>query len=86
MAELTDREKKIIHMVNTMNNPTYKDAPFQLKTTVLQSVLLSAGYEWNESEMTDLMQAIGEEVKSAYQHGLKLLDKYKDNFKGLNKI
>jgi len=69
-----------------MNSPSYKSAPFELKTTVLQSVLLSAGYTWNEAEMIDLQLAISEEIKSAYQHGLKLLDKYKDNFKGLDHL
>lgn len=86
MAELTLREKQIIHAVNVMNNPTYKNAPFDLKTVALQAVLLSAGYKWNEPEMIDLMQAIGLEVKDAYEHGLKMLDKYKNNFKGLNQL
>jgi len=86
MVELTEREKRLIHAINTMNNPTYKNAPFELKTTVLQSVLLAAGYKWDEHEMADLMLAIGAEVKAAHQHGLKLLDKYKDHFKGLDHL
>lgn len=86
MAEFTQREKNIIHAINVMNNPAYSKAPFDIKTVALQAVLLSAGYKWNEPEMIDLMQAIGLEIKDAYEHGLKMLDKYKDQFKGLNQL
>ena len=86
MAELTDREKKIIHAMNVMNNPTYGNAPFEIKTKALQAVLLVAGYDWNEEEMTDIMQAIGKEIEDAQKASLKMLDKYKNQFKGLGKI
>lgn len=86
MVEFTDREKKIIHAMNVMNNPAYNEAPFDLKTKALQSVLLVAGYTWNEDEMTDIMQAIGKECEDANKAGLKMLDKYKHLFKGLGKL
>jgi len=86
MAKLSDREKKIVLAMNVMNNPAYKNAPFDLKTRALQAVLLSAGYKWDEHEMTDLMWAIGAEIKAANEHALKMLDKYKDHFKGLDHL
>ena len=86
MAELTDREKKIVHAMNIMNNPQFSQAPFELKTNALKSVLLVCGYKWNEEEMTDIMWAIGAEIKAENQNALKMLDKYKDQFKGLDHL
>jgi hypothetical protein len=86
MAELTDREKKIVHSMNVMLNPALKDVPFDIKTKALQSVLLVAGYQWDENEMTDLMAAISAETKAGNQSALALLGKYGNMFKGLNKL
>ena len=86
MVELTLREKQIIHAMNVMLNPALKDVPFNVKTQALQATLLSAGYTWNEDEMTDLMDSIAEETKGGFQNALKLLDRFKDQIKFLNKI
>ena len=86
MVEFTQREKIIVHAMNTMLNPSLKDAPFDLKTNALKATLLCAGYTWNEQEMTDIMDAIAEETKGGFQNALKLLDRFKGQIKELNKI
>lgn len=86
MVEFTQREKIIVHAMNTMLNPSLKDVPFDLKTKALKATLLCAGYTWNEQEMTDIMDAIAEETKGGFQNALKLLDRFKGQIKGLNKI
>lgn len=72
--------------MNTMLNPSLKDVPFDLKTNALKATLLCAGYTWNEQEMTDIMDGIAEETKGGFQNALKLLDRFKSQIKGLNKI
>ena len=86
MVEFTQREKIIVHAMNTMVNPSLKDVPFDLKTNALKATLLCAGYTWNETEMTDIMDGIAEETKGGFQNALKLLDRFKGQIKGLNKI
>ena len=86
MVELTQREKIIVHAMNTMLNPELKKVPFELKTNALKATLLCAGYTWNEQEMTDIMDAIGETTKGGFQNALKLLDKFKGQIAGLNKL
>ena len=86
MVELTQREKIIVHAMNTMLNPQLKDVPFNTKTQALQATLLCAGYTWNESEMTDIMDAIAAETKGGFQNALKLLDRFKGQIAGLKKI
>lgn len=86
MVEFTQREKIIVHAMNTMLNPSLKEVPFDLKTNALKATLLCAGYTWNEQEMTDIMDAIGEETKGGFQNALKLLDRFKGQIKSLNKI
>ena len=83
MAEFTQREKIIVHAMNIMNNPAFASAPFDLKTKALQSQLMLCGYEWNENEMIDIMNAINSATQEASQGALKLLSKYKINFKDL---
>ena len=83
MVEFTQREKILVHSMNIMNNPMFASAPFDLKTRALQSQLMLCGYKWDENEMIDLMNAIGEETKVASQGALKLLDKYKMPLKDL---
>ena len=86
MVELAQREKIIIHMLNIMNNPQLQNAPLEIRTKALQSVLLVAGYEWNENEMTDLMNSVTAETNSGMQSALKMLDKFGFAMKGLRKI
>ena len=86
MVEFTLREKQIVHAMNIMNNPALSDIDFELKTQALQSVLLICGYEWNENEMIDLMQAIGQESNYANQSSMRALHKHKDIFKRLTKL
>lgn len=86
MVEFTQREKIIVHAMNTMLNQDLKKVPFELKTNALKAVLLCAGYKWNEQEMTDIMDGIAEETKGGFQNSLKLLDRFKGQIAGLNKI
>jgi len=86
LVEFTQREKIIVHAMNTMLNQDLKKVPFELKTNALKAVLLSAGYTWNEQEMTDIMDGIAEETKGGFQNALKLLDRFKGQIAGLNKI
>ena len=83
MVEFTQREKMLVHAMNIMNNPAFAQAPFDLKTRALQSQLMLCGYKWNENEMIDLMNGIGEETRVASSGALKLLDKYKISLKDL---
>lgn len=69
-----------------MLNPSLKNTNFELKTNALKAVLLCAGYTWNETEMTDIMDGIAEETKGGFQNALKLLDRFKGQLKGLNKL
>jgi len=86
MVELTDREKKIVHMITTMLNPALKDVPFNIKTKALQSVLLVAGFRWDEEEATDMMQAIDMQIKAGSQAAMGMLGKYGHLLKGLDKL
>jgi hypothetical protein len=86
MVEFTEREKKLVHAMNLMNNPLYKDVPFEIKTRALQSVFLVLDYEWNESEMTDMMDAIAQETTFGNQSALKVLGKYGHMIKGIKKL
>jgi len=86
LVEFTQREKIIVHAMNTMLNPSLKNTPFELKTNALKAVLLCAGYTWNETEMTDIMDGIAEETKGGFQNALKLLDRFKGQIAGLNKL
>lgn len=86
LAELSERERKIVHAMNVMLNPQLQNVPFNIKTSALQSVLLAAGYTWDELEMTDLMQAISAETKAGMQNALGILGKYGSALKGLDKL
>ena len=86
MAELTEREKRIVHMMNVMLNPMLNNVPSDLKTNALKATLIAYGYQWNETEMADLMGAISSTTKEGMQHALKILGKYGDAFKGLDKL
>ena len=86
MVELTERERRIVHAMNIMNNPGLKNAPFDIKTKALQSVLLVYGFTWDMQDMTDLMQAITAEVEAGQQHVLKMLGKYGHLLDGMGKL
>lgn len=86
MVEFTQREKILVHTMNIMNNPALKDVPSKQKTQALQAILLVCDYEWNENEMIDLMNAIGEETTYANKSTMGKLFKFKDVMKGLKKL
>lgn len=86
MVELTDREKRIVHIMNVMNNPAFANAPLELRTKAVQTTLLTCGYKWNEHEMTDLVDSITAEITHFNQSTLKMLDKYKIDFKNLKQL
>ena len=86
MAELTEREKRIVHSMNIMNNSTLFDAPFEVRTNALKATLLSCGYTWNEDEMIDLMNAIGAESKHFESSTKRLLGKYGHLLDNVNKL
>ena len=84
MVELTDREKKIIHYIMTMNNPQTKNQPLELRILALKSVMLCAKLNWNYDEMQDLSYAIKAENERALDSGFGQLNKYKDLLKNVD--
>lgn len=77
MVELTDREKKLIHYIMTMNRPETKQYDLELRIMALKSVILCAGLEWDYDEMKDLSFAIKAENERALANGMGQLNKYK---------
>ena len=72
--------------MNVMNNPAYANAPFELKTKAIQATLKICNYDWNDDEMTDLVDSITNEIAHFNQSTLKMLDKYKIDFRSLPKL
>ena len=86
MVELTDREKKIVHVLNIMYNPILNDAPFEIKQQALQAVVLVRGFTWDANEMNDLLLALNAEIQDGQKAAFKMLGKYGEGLKGLRKL
>ncbi len=86
MAELNEREKKIISFMFVMMNPATVGVPFSVKDGLIRSMFLMAERKFDEVEMTDLGEACRAEIKALMQGGMKFIDKHKDSLKGLSDI
>jgi len=78
MAELTDREKKIVIIQNTIANPLMRDVPFDTTKAALVSMFNIMNFNWTDTEVTDLVLAINEVHKETHQAAMRVLDKHKD--------
>ena len=86
MAELTEREKKILSFMFVMMNPQMQGVPFSVKDGLIRTMFLMAGRKFDEVEMSDLGEACKAEIKSLMQGGMKFIDKHKDSLKGLSDL
>lgn len=86
MAELQDREIKIVHAMHVLLNPELREVPWEIKLRTIQAQLLVHGLEWNEDEMTDLVNAINQELKDTIASAMKNLGKYQHLLKNFKKF
>jgi len=78
MAELSEREKKIVIIQNTIANPMMRDVPFDTSKAALVAMFNVMSFNWTDPEITDLVLAINEVHKETHQAAIKSLDKHKD--------
>jgi len=83
MAELTERERKIIRYIHVMQNPQLTGVPFEIKNALIQTIFMTGKIKFMETEMKDLGDAVNVELRSITKDGLGFLNKHKDSFKGL---
>ncbi len=76
MAELSERELKIIHIMHSLINYNLKDVPFEIRKNMILGTLKIRNIEYDEREITDLVQAVNAETKFVTQNALGLLGKY----------
>jgi|CXWL01.1.fsa_nt_gi hypothetical protein len=85
MAELTDREKKLVYIHMIMHSPSgpYENMPLEVRENMLAICMKLRGIEYDQREMLDLGQAVVEERKLMMQSGIGFLDKNKEVMKHL---
>lgn len=85
MAELTEREKKLVYIHMIMHSPVseFANMPIEIRENMLAVVLKLRGMEYDQREMLDLGQAVIEERKLMMSSGIGFLDKNKDVMKHL---
>lgn len=76
MVEFSDREIKIIHTMTILQNPLLKDAPPELKKTLLTTNLQVRGLQFEEREIIDLHEGVMAEQKEVLQRGLKFMSQH----------
>ena len=82
MAELTEREKKIVCIKFIMHNDgPFKKLPMSVRETMLASAVKLLGYDYDDKEMLDLGQAVVDLQHEINQSGAKFLDTNKDIIK-----
>jgi len=86
MAELTDREKAIVHEMFYLMNPITKAVPFDTRLIALKMMLKIRKVKISEDELKDLSHAIDQEQKLAMQQGFGFLDKHKEMMKRIDDI
>jgi hypothetical protein len=86
MVEFTNRETKIVHIMNTILNPELKDVPWEIKLRTIQSNLLVCAIEWNEDEILDIVEGIKATQKATIASAMKNLGKYGHLLKGMKKL
>ena len=85
MAELTEREKKMVYIHMIMHSPSgpYAAMPLEVRENMLAVCLKLRGMEYDQREMLDLGQAVVEERKLMMSSGVGFLDKNKGVMKHL---
>jgi len=86
MAELSAREKALVHLMTMLMNPTTMKIPLELRVTALQSMLMIRNIKISEDELKDLSFAVEYEQKASIQEGFKFLDKHKDLLKNIGDL
>ena len=76
MVELTDREKKIIHIKFIMHGEKLQKLPINVRETMLIMTLKLRGIEYDKNEMLDIGQAIIDEQGMIEKKGMGFLDKH----------
>lgn len=78
MAELTEREKKIIFIKYIIHGVSpYSEMPLETRVQMLQAALKFTGTKYNEAEMLDLGEAILAVQKSVNDSIMGFLSKNK---------
>lgn len=61
MVELTEREIKITHIFLTVLNYQYSDVPQNIKEGMLAATLKIRGFDFDEPELVDIVNALNQE-------------------------
>lgn len=83
MAELTPREKTIIHIMNVMMNPQTKNVPLDMKVQAILFIIKVKNLPFEIPELKDLSHAIEAEQNSIMQEAFGLLAKHPELAKNL---
>lgn len=76
MAELTEREKAIIHTMFFMMNPATIKVPIELRENTLLTMLKIRGINFTLAELQDFSHAIEKEQKDAIAESFGFLNKH----------
>jgi len=83
MAELTDREKKIVCINFIMHSPQFGQVPIDLREQMLMLAIKIRGMKYEKEEMLDLGEALVKERDMILQTQIGWLQKHKESVKGL---
>ena len=84
--ELTEREKKIIHIMHVLINQNLREVPQDVRENTLKSQLFCRDIKYDESDITDIVLAINQETKETLQNAYAKLHKFAPMLKGLNSL
>ena len=82
MAELTDREKKIVLIKYIIHGVSpFQEAPIEVRSQMLQVAMKFMGFDYDESEMLDLGEAILAVQQESNDRQMGFLQKHPDLLK-----
>ena len=81
MAELTNREKAIVHTMYFLMNDQSKHVPFETRLVALKVLLGARGIKFTEDELKDITQAVDKEQKDSIKEGFGFLAKHQDRLR-----
>lgn len=81
MAELTERERKIVFIKFIMHGEKFSHFPVNTRENMLMAALNLRGLKYDKDEMLDLGQAILDEQEMFNKNALGFLEKNKDKVK-----
>lgn len=85
MVEFTDREKAIIHGMGLIMHPMFSQIPPRVRETTYMMFIKTAGLNFSEDELKDLMLGVEAEQQAVMKSGFALLDKAGPALKGIGK-